>query len=157
MNESHSLKIKSITDEVCFSLTAILASSYLLLKAHEITGVSRLFPTVVCWIMFGCGAIALIKSLIAWLRHEPFSVRHIDVSTFVYASYAALALVVTILLVPYIGFFSAITLLLIGTPLILKYRNVLTILLVTVGFEMMIYLVFVEAFSRRLPSGALFH
>lgn len=157
MNDSSSLKIKSVTDEVCFSLTAILASSYLLLKAHEITGASSLFPTAVCWIMFGCGVLSLIKAFTAWLRHEPGSVRSIDVSTLVYASYAALALVVTVLLVPYIGYFSAITLLLIGIPLILKYRNILTILLVTAGFEVMIYLIFVEAFSRRLPSGALFH
>lgn len=151
-----SISIKSVTDEVAFSLTAILAASFLLVKTSEITGASSMFPTAICGVMLGCGVLSLVKTLVAWFRQGPGEVRQIDVSGFVYGAFAAVALVVAVLLVPYVGYFSAITLLLIGIPLMLRYRNLLMVLLMTLIFEGAIYLIFVEAFSRRLPAGLLF-
>jgi hypothetical protein len=62
---------------------------------------------------------------------------------------------VYVLLIPHLGFFVSTTVFLISYMLYLNIRNYAAMLLITVSFEFVLYILFVTQLNVRLPKGFL--
>ncbi|GGJ85668.1 tripartite tricarboxylate transporter TctB family protein [Pseudomonas matsuisoli] len=157
MNISQRLNLGDRNNDFLLALAMIASGTFFLFQTMGITGEGQLLPVAICGVMLVAGIGLLLKALVRAVKSSTRAPSlGIDSATLKPIALVFLILAAAVLVTPYLGYFSGATVMLILIPVLLKYREWKKVLLITLFFEIGVFLVFVEGFGKRLPSGWLY-
>lgn len=148
------MKSKKIFKEVWIGLCLTLLSIYLLFEIRNIPAVPARYPRVILIVLLALSAALTIQSIWFSIRPEKAAGKTsapvpLSETTFPLAVFGLL--VVYLALFHFTNFFIATAIFVPVMMLLYGQRKVLPILLVTVGLELFVYLVFMKLLNVYFP------
>lgn len=152
--------MKKTSKELFFALAITIISSLLLITSFTYPPKSSQFPRFLCGLMLLLSILILLRALRSRAKAEESTEKEGRAGSFldkikvpVMIFLVTIAYVVGIM---YIGYFVSSVIFLIGTMSIFGKEKFLTKIIMTAGFLIVVYALFVSFLGLRLPQGLLF-
>ena len=135
----------------------MIFSAWFWILSSDFPDAAKLFPRTFLAITFVLAAVLVVSTI----RHNKMnppeeSSKKSDIQDTLLIVKAYLFMAIYFICIRVVGFFTSTTVFLVGFMYFLKVRNVKTLVLVTVGMDVFLYLLFGLGLRLNLPTGLLF-